>query len=334
MRVAEPADTTLHFLLSILKRVLLLPRSFRLICLVFPEENGREGRVAYLGEGESVSYVRNIFQLEGGEVSERRIPFWRIGKAIREMVRPGTILCVEVNRLLGSCLPGNLLPSFPWVRQRVVLSSPEYAKRKKAINAVYGRKVRKFGYRFRMVTDTGLLKQFYTELYLPHISARFGEEQSARGLAELEKAVKSGFLLQVLHDDLWVSGAVCRVRKKEISVLTFGHLSEDIFPLGRGALSAAYYCIFSYAESAGLEFVDLGRSRPHAADGVYWHKQRWGALPEKDPWPHTAIRFFLPDGCDLPERLEKMLVWNGRTFDELGAARKQKMFPAGTNREK
>jgi hypothetical protein len=233
------------------------------------------------------------------------------------MVRAGTILCVEVNRLLGACVPGKLLPSFPWVRQRVVLSSPEYEKRKKAINAVYGRKVRKFGYQFRMVTDTGLLNQFYTELYLPHISARFGEEQSARGLAELETAVKTGFVLQVLHNDVWVSGAVCRVRKKEISVLTFGHLPEDIFPLGRGALSAAYYCIISYAESTGLESVDLGRSRPHTADGVYWHKQRWGALPEKDHWPHTAIRLFLPEGCDLPESLEKLLVWNGGMFQEM-----------------
>jgi hypothetical protein len=322
MRISEPVDPTFYFLLSIFKRLILLPRSFRLMCLVFPE-SGREGRVVYLGEGESLSYLKKMMHCAGGEGAVRRIPLWRIGKSIREMVRPGTVLCVEVNRLLGPCLPGKNLPSFPWVRQRVVLSSPEYDKRRKAISAVYGRKVRKFGYRFRLVNDSGSLKQFYSELYLPHINARFREERSARSLAELEKAMISGFLLQVLHNDVWVSGAVCRVRKKEISVLTFGHLPEEIFPLSQGALSAAYYYIFSYAESAGLASVDLGRSRPHAADGVYWHKQRWGAVAEKDDWPHTAIRVILPEDCDPPEPLGKMLLWNGRSFDELGALRNQ-----------
>lgn len=316
MHIAEPADKALHFLVSMMKRLLLLPRSFRLTCLVFPE-NGRMGRIVYLGEGESVSYVRSVFQREGGDCEIRRIPLLQAGKAIREMVRQGTILCVEVNRLLGPCIPGKLLPSFPWVRQRTVLSSREYGKRKKTIDAVYGRKVRKYGYRFRTVTDSGSLRRFYTELYLPHISARFGEDRFARGLAELEKAVKSGFLLQVFHGDVWVSGAVCRVRKKEISVLTFGHLPEEIFPLARGALSSAYYFLFSYAESVGLESVDLGRSRPHSADGVYWHKQRWGATAEKDPWPHTALWFFLPSGCVIPETLEKQLVWSDGIFREM-----------------
>jgi len=316
VRIAEPADKTLLFLMSTLKWLLLLPRSFRLTCLVFPE-NGRMGRIVYLGEGESVLYVRSVFQREGGDCEMRRIPLLQAGKVIREMVRKGTILCVEVNRLLGPCMPGKLLPSFPWVRQRTVLSSPEYDKRKKTIDAVYGRKVRKYGYRFRTVTDSGSLRRFYTELYLPHIRARFGEDQFARGLAELEKAVKSGFLLQVFHGDVWVSGAVCRVRKKEISVLTFGHLPEEILPLARGALSSAYYFIFSYAESVGLESVDLGRSRPHSAEGVYWHKQRWGATAEKDPWPHTALWFFLPSGCVIPETLEKQLVWSDGIFREM-----------------
>ena len=316
MRIAEPADKTLLFLMSTLKWLLLLPRSFRLTCLVFPE-NGRMGRIVYLGEGESVSYVRSVFQREGGDCEIRRIPLLQAGKVIREMVRKGTILCVEVNRLLGPCMPGKLLPSFPWVRQRTVLSSREYDKRKKAIDAVYGRKVRKYGYGFRTVTDSGSLRRFYTELYLPHISARFGEERSARSLSEMAHAVKAGFLLQVLHDDVWVSGAVCMIRNKEISVLTFGHLPEQIFPLARGALSAAYHYIFSYAESAGLESVDLGRSRPHAADGVYWHKQRWGASAEKDPWPHNSLWFFLPEGCVIPATLEKQLVWSDGIFREM-----------------
>lgn len=316
MRIAEPDDKTLSLLLSMIKRLLLLPRSLRLQCLVFPE-NGREGRGVYLGEGESLAYVKRMFQRECGDCPARRIPLWSAAKAIREMIHPGTVLCVEVNRLLGPFLPGKSALSFPWVRQRVVLSSPEYEKRKKSINAVYGRKVRKYGYRFRRVTDAGSLHQFYSELYLPHISARFGEERSARSLSELAQAVKSGFLLQVFHGDVWVSGAVCRVRKKEISVLTFGHLPEEIFPLERGALSSVYHYLFSYAESSGLESVDLGRSRAHAADGVYWHKQRWGATAEKDPWPHSALWFFLPEGCVVPPALEKQLVWRDGMFREL-----------------
>jgi hypothetical protein len=320
MHIAEPANKTLHFLVSIFKRLLLVPRSFSLVRLEFPET--ADGQCfTYLGEGESLPYLKTLFDSGSHGAEAVSIPIWRFRKTLREIEHSGTILCLEVNRLLRPFVPEKLPRTFPWVRQRVVFSQGEFCRRKKSLEATYGRKVRKYGYQFRLLTDNESLTHFYSELYLPHIRSRFRESGCARGRNELERAVRSGFLLQVLHDDVWVSGAVCRLQMKELQVLAFGHLPNDIFPMRMGALSAAYYYLSSYAERNDLESIDYLRSRPNADDGIYWHKSRWGAVPEKDSWPHTAMWMSLPGGLPVPRPLEKLLVWNGRTFDELETVR-------------
>jgi hypothetical protein len=66
-----------------------------------------------------------------------------------------------------------------------------------------------------------------------------------------------------------------------------------------------------------METVDLLRSRPHTGNGVFEHKRRWGARPEADRWPHTAIRIFVPEGLEIPSTLKKQLVWCDEKFMEL-----------------
>jgi hypothetical protein len=99
--------------------------------------------------------------------------------------------------------------------------------------------------------------------------------------------------------------------------MAFGHLLEGKYSLRLGGLSAAYYYLFDYAARHSLACVDLLRSRPNSKDGVYCHKQRWGAIAEKDPWPHTAIRLFYPKEMPLPEPIKDLLAWNGHEFCQI-----------------
>jgi hypothetical protein len=325
MRLDEPFNKTAYVLAGIIKWLGLLPRSLSLRCVELG--SGIPGkRFVYLGEGESLPYIRHILAQPAGEFRVPQAPLRHLGKMIRRLASPDTLLCLELNRLLHSLAPGGGFITFPWIRQRVILDSLEYRARRRRIEKV-GRMVRKYKYRFQLVNHTESVAHFYEEFYVPYIRARFGDAAHMRSLNELQRWVGSGFLLQVLHEDSWISGVVCGVRKDELSVLASGHIPEDKYPLRLGALSAAYYYLFEYARRHSLTVVDLLRSRPHADDGVYQYKQRWGATPEVDSWPHTTLHLFLPEGFPVPAALAKLLIWDGLEFVEMGELLQRKRIP-------
>src|SRR5512145_464860 len=122
MTFDEPIGTNRYLPLSILKRIALLPRSFRLTYAqtLLPYSNVR---FAYLGEGESFLYIKEILGIDEFDRTEN-IPIWQIGPAIRNQADSGALLCVELNRLLRPQAPDGckLMTTFPWVRQRVYLA--------------------------------------------------------------------------------------------------------------------------------------------------------------------------------------------------------------------
>ena len=317
MILSEPVGIPMLRAASVLKRLALLPRSLKLKFAQSGPIPPSGMRLAYIGDGESFSYIRDTFAKGRLELLPDTIPITRIAEMIRKLPQSGTWLCVEIDRLLLPFLPGKGNLTFPWLRQRIHLDSVEYRRRRRKIEDNFGRKVRRYQYQFRLVHDAESLAHFYECLYLPHVSARFGSECHARTLEELRKAVAKGFLLQVLRNNRWIAGVVCSVRRDEVSARAFGHLPEEEYSLRLGALSAAYYGLLEYAQEHSFASVDLLRSRPDSRDGVYCHKQRWGAVAMKDCWPHTAIRFYPPEGMPVPESFAGLLVWDGQAFREM-----------------
>ena len=310
---SEPVGTRAYQCASLLKRLALLPRSLYLTYAQF-QSSGMS--LAYIGEGESLPYLREI--LEVSQLKEWRTAIWKLKRVIRQLPPAGTWLCVEIDRLLLPFVSGGEIAStYPWIRQRIYLGNSQYRERKRQIEDNFGRKVRKYKYSFRLVHEDGAVERFYSYLYLPHIKARFGTAANPRSESDLKEFVKNGFLLQVLCEDQWIAGAVCTVGNRRISARAFGHLPEEKYSMSLGGLSATYYYILRYAAEHNLDYVDLLRSRPNSADGVYCHKKRWGAVAEIDSWPHTAILFFSGQGVPVPEKLKTLLVWNGVEFKEL-----------------
>ena len=316
MRLDEPFNKKAYVLTSIIKWLALLPRSLSLRCVELG--CGIPGkRFVYLGEGESLPYILHLLAQPAGEFRVTQAPLWRLCKTIRRLASSDTLLCLELNRLLHPLVPRGGLITFPWIRQRVILDSLEYRAGRRRIEKV-GRKVGIYKYRSQLVNHTESVVRFYEEFYVPYIRARFGDAAHMRSLNELQRWVGSGFLLKVLHEDSWICGMVCRVRKDELLLLALGHIPEDKYPLRLGAVSAAYYYLFEYALRHSLTVVDLLRSRPHADDGLYRYKRRWGARPEVDSWPHTTLHLFPPEGFPVPTALEKLLIWDGLGFVEMG----------------
>jgi hypothetical protein len=322
VNVYEPSNPILYRTISVIKRIILLPRSFRPAHIVIrgTVSGGNSDLVLnYIGEGESLAYVKNWCFSK--IIEEKTFPckIWRLRKVIKN-ISSADIVLVELNSLLKTAVPAGGYETFPWIRQKVFLKDHIYGERKAKIESKYGRKARKYNYRFEIVNDTSSAKKFYQELFAPYINSRFGDVTHLRDLKEIQRVVKNGFILQVFDGETWIAGAACRRRKREVTVFALGLISDFSYHLQRGALSSAYYFLFKWAEDNGINTIDLLRSKPNVNDGVYEHKRFWGAIAEKDIWPHTCIRIFLPKGIELPSAIKGYLVRMGNGFIELEKA--------------
>jgi hypothetical protein len=318
--LSEPGPGFCLLCASILKRLILLPRSLKIVQvnLGCNDKGGADSASAvYLGEGETLPFFREILQY--GAATEKRFVLApaRLRRLIREAMDNGQTVVVELDRLLGFLLPSGGNISYPWVRQKVFLAGSDYRERKKKIEGTFGRKVRKGHYECELSNDRSEMRRFYEIYYLPHLERRFGKSFRARPFAELSRAVRAGFLLKVMHNGKWVAGAVCRAGRARLTALAFGMNWEKENEWESGALSAAYYHIFQWAEQNSIKEVDLLRSRPLTKDGVFVHKSRWGAIPTVDPWPHTQISFFVPPEVEIPPAIRSFLVQKGREFVQI-----------------
>jgi hypothetical protein len=315
MEFTEPTNRFLHSLASFAKRVILLHRSFQLRQVEIEDALSGD-RLTYIGEGESLDYVKKTLLADARETNTTALPICFLRRKVKHLISLNAQVIVEINRMLNPLIPPGGLLTFPWIRQEVLLSSQSHMERNHKMEASLRKTVRKFDYRCQMTSDQKTVQKFYEELYLPYVTARFQSACHARTLPELQTATRSGFLLQVFAQDLWVSGVVCRREKDGISTLAFGHLPNNQYDLQRRALSAAYYFIFKWAEERSVQKVDLLRSRPNTSDGVYEHKRRWGAIPVTDRWPHTALWLFLRRAGVGPF-LKTQLIWNKGKFIEI-----------------
>jgi hypothetical protein len=320
--VYEPSNPGLYRGLSLVKRTLLLPRSVHFIQTTLRGiacgENS-DLTMSYIGEGESFEYLKKLCFSRILREDSRPCTIWKLKDRLGNRAA-GNIAFVEVNRWLKKLIPHGGYDTFPWIRQRVYLKDESYQKRKSKIKAKYGRKARKFQYRFEIVNDSSSTKRFYEELLVPYVNFRFGDTTHVRNFKEIERVIKNGFLLQVFHQDEWIAGAACRRRKREITIFALGLISDFQYHLQRGALSSVYYFLFQWAEQNNIDTIDLLRSKADVNDGVYEHKRSWGATVEKDTWPHTVIRVFVPEAGDIPSKIKGFLVWTENGFVELQQA--------------
>ncbi len=315
MKFQEPTNPVLYSLTGFAKRMILLYRSFRLMQVEMEDPFSGE-RFIYVGEGESLDYVRGTLFANAKEIKTTPLPIWLLRQTIKRLGSSDSPILVEINRMLLPLIPAGGLLSFPWIRQKVSLNSRGHTEKKRKIEAYWERKVNKFDYRCQMTRDQRMVQQFYEDLYLPYVTARFENACHARTLSELQTAARSGFLIQVFSQNLWVSGVICRLQRDTICAFAFGHLPADQYDLRRGALSAAYYFIFKWAGEHSVQKVDLLRSRPNTSDGVYEHKRRWGASPAIDSWPHTALWLFVPK-AEICPGLKTLLVRQNGEFTEI-----------------
>ena len=316
----EPLQSRWRARLSWPKSVLLLYRSIRLCYCEFEFPGTAESpplRGVYIGEGISLPYYLKLYRASVSQTQD--IPAWRARAALSDALSAFPIVLVEINRLLGFLLPSGGLRTDSWVQHETDLYGARYQERRRGIERGWGQKVRKHGYRFALSRSEQDLVAFYHQYYLPHMTDRHGETASIRSIDVLRKALRKGFLLQVWHNEEWISGIVAdRAEKHRVTLLAAGLHPSQRQRMQEGALSAAYYFLFQWAVESGLRTVDLCGSRPNQMDGVFQHKTLWAAVPKHDHWHHTEVAFFLAGGVGLPESIKQQLITRGDGFISIG----------------
>ncbi|MBI5446364.1 MAG: hypothetical protein HY900_34765 [Deltaproteobacteria bacterium] len=296
----EPCAGPALALAGALRRAALLGRTRKLVCAEIADT---ASPAVYVGEGESLPWLALV---HGGQ--PRKICAFPLRGLSRLAAPPDNSLCVEVNRLLGPLLPTGGFGTLPWVRQVIDLESPCHRSRVPSLEGTFGRKVRKFGFRYDVAVDQKAVDEYYHGLYFPYVTWRFGALAHPRSLAQLRAATRRGFVLRVFQEEHWVAAAVCRRRRDTVTVVAFGLREPFEERLRQGALSAVYYWLLRWARDHRVRHVDLLRSRPHTRDGVYHHKSRFGAEAIFDPWPHAGLWFFPPGDAPLSAASVDFLV--------------------------
>lgn len=320
--IGEPMHPGAALWASWLKRMALSPRSFLLreVILEGVLRDGSPVRLAYLGEGESLRYLKR-FCSEISSVEENGgFPVWQLRRKAALLRACGYSVVAEVNRIFAFLRPRDSFVSYPWVRQRVDLAGMAYRSRNRRLESKARRLIRRYDYRFELA-GVEALEHFYREFHLPYIQYRYGELTHLRSYRELERGVRSGFLLKVLVREEWVAGEVYRKRDDVLVFLATGCVPPYECRLRQGALSAAKYFSAGWARDHGIAVLDLLRSRPHAQDGLFRHKAQLGAEAFVDPWVHTALWLLLPDEQTAPPLFERLLVAQNGRLAELGGIR-------------
>ncbi len=310
-QLLEPPPGVLFQFCSWTKRIWLLPRTLQIKRCQWQwiaKDQRQKADFVYLGEGENLPYFLTLLPASVSSQDSDSAHFTRLNAQIPSELANGRIVFIEHNRMLAPLFPAGGLVSYPWVRQEIDLASERYHSLRPAIEANYGRRVRKHHFMMEISKSAAEVDLFYDEFYVPHSQKRFGAQTHLRSRHELRRAVQAGFLLKVMYQGQWVAGDVCRIHEKRLMALAIGlrKRSETLWHMG--AMSSVYYFILQWAEQHQMQRIDLFRTRPHIRDGVYNHKSRWGALPRVDPWVHQQIRIYLPADHSIPGPLEGLLI--------------------------
>lgn len=154
------------------------------------------------------------------------------------------------------------------------------------------RKIRKHGLRYRIVRDEEAIRRFYGEMYVPHLTNRFGSSAYIEPEWKVRYCAENGALMEILREGEVVAGQVLFGDRQSLQLLWAGTSGGEFGQQSQGVFPALYYFGLLYAFERGYHEADYCGSRPLLSDGIFQLKRRWGGQVY-DGWSRDTL-FFLP----------------------------------------
>lgn len=259
--------------------------------------SGAPLRILYFGGGENLAYVLGlIYEQHRVEEERQGLSVWQARRWLRAARGQADLFVADLpwpyHRLLRG-VGGLEAPA--WVDQRLRLPQrwdDVFAQLRGSAKSVDLRKIRRHGLTYRVVRDDSAIRRFYHEMYVPHISQRFGGAAFVEPEWKIEYCIQRGALMQVLAGDEPIAAQVMYPQGNRLQFLWAGTHGVAAGQHPKAAFPALYYFGVVYAFENGYDDADYCGSRPSLADGVLQLKRRWGGVIH-DGWSLETL-FFRP----------------------------------------
>ncbi len=267
------------------------------------KHSGAPLRLLYVGTGNHLAWVRDAVFAGCALESERlRIPVWHARREIARAADGVDLVVADLPWPWQRLLRGRGFVEVPaWVNQRFALPRtwPEvFPRLRRSARGEDLRAIRKNGITFRLVRDEAAIRRFYEEMYVPHLTRRFGEAAYIEPEWKIRYCVAQGTLMEILRGGAVVAAQVLWGSRGSLHFLWAGTAGREFGHETRGVFPALYYYGILRAFEQGFDEADYCGSRPVLADGIFQMKRRWGA-GVYDGWSRDTL-FIRPRRLEGP----------------------------------
>jgi len=203
------------------------------------------------------------------------------------------LLFADVELLFCKMLPRKEFIQIPqWIRQRFEVPDTwegvldRFRKNTKKTDM---RKVRKYGFIFRITKSEEDFKTFYHQMYIPYIKKRFGDGALIEPEAKFMRQCRKGELMQIIRGEEVVACVLLHNLAGRLAYVWVGVPDDIKAEMFDGAFSALYYFTIMYGYEHGCHEIDFLGSRPLLNDGLFRYKRKWGTNVHKSPNPWGDI---------------------------------------------
>ena len=251
----------------------------------------------YFGSGNHLAYVLGLLYREYRiEEEHRHLHAWQARRWVENYRNKVDFIAADLPWPYHHVLAGRgMLEAPAWVNQKLQLPNTwedVLAQLRSSARGEDLRKIRKHGLQYRVVRDEQAIRRFYHEMYVPHLTNRFGGAAYIEPEWRVQHCAESGALMQILRDGEVVAGQVLFGNRQSLQSLWTGTAGGQFGQQSQGVFPALYYFGVLYAFENGYREADYCGSRPLLSDGIFQLKRRWGGHVY-DGWSRDTL-FFLP----------------------------------------
>jgi hypothetical protein len=243
----------------------------RVEILSSPGTNGPGLLVAGRGEVREIFLDRTGLKEPSIGVRGHRL-IWNVSRTAGGTAEPVTL--IEADRCYRYLLSRRGYVAIPeWVLFKMDVSSPwpELVRRWRRDLADNMRRVVKHGFSCRIEHRRAGLRDFYEQMYLPYISARYGASALLASHAYLESVWQRGLLLIATRDGEDVGGFLISTATREPLVAFMGIKDADSRHVQRGAVSALYLFALRWAKEHGYHTLRVANTDADVNDSLDCH---------------------------------------------------------------
>jgi hypothetical protein len=261
------------------------------------KHSGAPLRSLYLGSGNHLSYVLGLLYDEYRvEEEHRHLKAWQARSWVDGYRNKVDFVAADLPWPYHRLLAGRgLLEAPAWVNQKLQLADhwqDVLAQLRSSARGEDLRKIRKHGLQYRIVRDEEAIRRFYDEMYVPHLTNRFGSAAYIEPEWKVRYCAENGALMEILREGEIVAGQVLFGDRQSMQFLWAGTSGGEFGQQSQGVFPALYYFGVLYAFEGGYRETDYCGSRPLLSDGIFQLKRRWGGHVY-DGWSRDTL-FFLP----------------------------------------